>query len=66
MGMKETEMRGQSVNTRARDSDGNWDKKKLGLREMFSQVYTDREDRESARIFLKTAFTLTSSCQNTQ
>lgn len=41
-------------------------KKKLGLREMFSQVYTDREDRESARIFLKTAFTLTSSCQNTQ
>lgn len=68
MGMKETEMRGQSVNTRARDSDGNWDKKKkkLGVREMFSQVYTDREDRESARIFLKTAFTLTSSCQNTQ
>lgn len=56
MGMKETEMRGQSVNTRARDSDGNWDikkkKKKVGTeRNVFTSLHRQRRQRKCKNIF---------------
>lgn len=53
MGMKETEMRGQSVNTRARDSDGNWDKKKKSRteRNVFTSLHRQRRQRKCKNIF---------------
>lgn len=54
MGMKETEMRGQSVNTRARDSDGNWDikKKRVGSeRNVFTSLHRQRRQRKCKNIF---------------